>query len=273
MSLLLQISDTHFGTEQAAVVEALVRLAHDQAPDVVVLSGDITQRARTTQFRAARAFVDRLRAPALVAVPGNHDIALFNVFARVFAPYASHRQAFGQQLEPQFESPDLLVLALNTTRPWRHTDGEVSPDQVERVSRRLGTAQAAQLRIVVVHQPVAVTEASDAKNLLHGREAAVRRWAEAGCDLVMGGHIHLPFVLPLGERYAGLAREMWAVQAGTAVSRRVRGDAPNSVNLVRHDGVTPRRCRIERWDYAGPRRAFECVHALEVGAAASGVGR
>ncbi|MBA3598832.1 MAG: metallophosphoesterase [Methylibium sp.] len=272
MSVLLQISDTHFGTEQAPVVEALVRLAHAQAPDVVVLSGDITQRARASQFRDARAFVDRLRAPALLVIPGNHDIALFNLAARLFAPYANHRRAFGYELEPQFESPDLLVLALNTTRFWRHTDGEVSAKQIERVARRLGAAHAAQLRIVVVHQPVAVTQACDEENLLHGREAAVRRWAEAGCDLILGGHIHLPFVLPLSERYALLPREMWAVQAGTAVSARVRGDAPNSVNLIRH-GTTRRRCRIERWDYSAGRQAFECVHGLEVGAACEPGGR
>lgn len=272
MSLLLQISDTHFGTEQAPVVEALVRLARAQAPDVVVLSGDITQRARTSQFRDARAFLDRLAAPALLVIPGNHDIALFNLAARFFAPYAGHLRVFGPELEPQFESSDLLVLALNTTRPWRHTDGEVSAEQIERVARRLGAAGAGQLRIVVVHQPVAVTQASDEENLLHGREAAVRRWAAAGCDLILGGHIHLPFVMPLSERYPALAREMWAVQAGTAVSRRVRGDAPNSVNLIRN-GATRRGCRIERWDYSAGQQAFECAHALEVGASPGAGGR
>lgn len=266
MSLLLQISDTHFGTEQAAVVEALVRLAHRQAPDVVVLSGDITQRARAAQFRAARSFVDRLGAPARVVIPGNHDIALFNLAARILAPYANHLRAFGPELEPEFESSGLLVLALNTTRPWRHTDGEVSAAQVERVARRLGAAQAEQLRVVVVHQPVAVTEPRDEHNLLHGREAAVSRWAEAGCDLILGGHIHLPFVLPLSERYPALRREIWAVQAGTAVSRRVRGDAPNSVNLIR-GGAMHRRCRVERWDYSAARQDFECVRLFDIDAA------
>jgi 3',5'-cyclic AMP phosphodiesterase CpdA len=263
MSLLLQISDTHFGTEQAAVVEALVHLAQAQKPDLLVLSGDITQRARRAQFHAARVFVDRLRVPARLAIPGNHDIALFNLAARLFAPYANHLRAFGPELEPQFESSDLLVLTLNTTRRWRHTDGEVSPQQVERVARRLEGAHATQLRIVVVHQPVAVTGPDDAHNLLHGRERAVRRWAQAGCDLILGGHIHLPFVLPLSRCYPSLAREVWAVQAGTAVSRRVRGNAPNSINLVRHAAFA-RRCEIERWDFDAQRQSFECAHVERV---------
>ena len=89
MSVLLQISDTHFGTEQPQVVEALVALAAQQRPDVVVLSGDITQRARPAQFLAAKAFVDRLGAPVL-AIPGNHDIALFDLWARLTGPYARY---------------------------------------------------------------------------------------------------------------------------------------------------------------------------------------
>lgn len=249
MSLLLHISDPHFGTEQPPVVAALLRLARAQPPDVAVLSGDITQRARRGQFQAARAFMDRLAAPASLVIPGNHDIALYNLAARLFAPHAGQRRAFGAVLEPEFESDDLLVLALNTTRRWRHTDGAVSAAQTERTAARLRQARPGQLRIVVVHQPVAVTRAEDEHNLLHGRLAALRCWAAAGVDLVLGGHIHLPYVLPLSPRIEGLAREVWAVQAGTALSRRVRQGAPNSVNLIFHGGG--RRARVERWDYRG----------------------
>ena len=88
MSVLLQISDPHFGTEQAPVVDALLTLAHAQRPDLVVLSGDITQRARRAQFAAARRFVERLAPSALLAIPGNHDIPLFNPVARLLWPYA-----------------------------------------------------------------------------------------------------------------------------------------------------------------------------------------
>lgn len=248
MTVLLQISDPHFGTERPAVVEALVALAVAERPDLVVFSGDITQRARADQFSAARAFADRLGAPVL-AVPGNHDIPLFDLPARVLRPHARMRRAFGRELEPVHASAGLLVIGVNTTRPWRHKDGEVGRRQVEQVAARLAQAEPAQLRVIVVHQPAAVLRPQDLPDRLHGHALALQRWASAGADLVMGGHIHLPYVVPVPD----LARPLWVVQAGTAVSWRVRGGVLNSVNLVRWDGG---RVSIEQWDCGAEGPAF-----------------
>ena len=265
MSRLLQVSDTHFGTEQPDVVEALLRLVRAQPPDTVVLSGDITQRARRRQFRAAQRFVERLAVPDTLVLPGNHDIPLFNVIARLFAPYANHRRAFGPELEPECESADLLVIGVNTTRPSRHTDGEVSADQIARVSQHLRQASANQLRIVVTHQPVHVTCHEDETNVLHGSREAVYAWASAGVDLILGGHIHLPYVRPLRERFTDLPRSVWAVQAGTAVSSRVRGGIPNSVNLIRYAAAErPQHCAVERWDYDAAGQRFAPVDRVEI---------
>ena len=275
MTSLLQISDTHFGTERPQVTAALLRLVDASSPDLVVLSGDITQRARRGQFAAARAFVETLGATPTLVVPGNHDIPLFNVFARILYPYANFQRAFGSDLEPSFESPELLVLGVNTTRAYRHTDGEVSMQQIKRVAARLEMAGAAQLRVVVTHQPVAVTRTQDEKNLLRGRERAVQRWARAGADLILGGHIHLPYVLPLHDTFAGLPRRMWAVQAGTALSWRTRGTIDNSVNLIRHaaSGNGARQTAVERWDYTETSESFELVarHELALDGATSGM--
>lgn len=266
MTTLLQISDPHFGTERPSVMDALRRLSQQLTPDVLVLSGDITQRARATQFSAARTFVDSLGIGTLLAIPGNHDIPLYNVAARVLRPYANHRRAFGNELEPMLDTGDLLVLCVNTTRWYRHEDGEVSAAQVLRVARRLEAARPGQLRVVVTHQPVAVTRPQDKKNVLRGGDDAIRRWSRAGCDLILGGHIHLPFVLPLHERQAGLARRIWAVQAGTALSTRVRHEAGNSVNVVRCGAGSAavaatgggRRATVERWDYDERSHSFGC---------------
>lgn len=267
MSLLLHISDTHFGTERPPVVEALVRLAHELRPGLLVLSGDITQRARRAQFRAARLFVDRLGVPARLVIAGNHDLPLYDLPARVFAPYANHRRAFGAELEPEFEDAELAVLGVRTTRRYRHVDGEISAAQIERVARRLRAQSPEKLRIVVTHQPVHVTRSGEVHNLLHGHEAALRAWAAAGADLVLGGHIHLPYVRPASESVAGLGREIWVVQAGTAVSHRTRQDAANSVNVIRYTpGGSPRRCTIERWDFGVRDARFAPVerHELEL---------
>ncbi len=249
MTLLLQVSDPHFGTERPAVVEALVRLAQRIRPDVLLLSGDITQRATAVQFAAARAFVQRLQVPRCLAVPGNHDIPLWHLPLRLSRPYARYRAAFGDELEPSAETEDLLLLGVNTTRWWRHEDGQLSTAQIQRVAARLMAARPEQRRVVMVHQPLRVTRPEDEGNVLHGHAAALKRWGEAGVDLVLGGHIHLPFVLPLP--HGG-----WAVQAGTAVSTRVRAEAGNSVNLIRVDLQSSERAVVERWDHEPQQDAF-----------------
>lgn len=264
MSVLLQISDTHFGTEQPRVVEALLALAARQRPQVVVLSGDITQRARPAQFRAAKAFVARLCAPVL-AIPGNHDIPLFDPWARLTRPYARYAVAFGADLEPVHSSPDLLVIGVNTTRAWRHKHGEVSAAQIDRVARQLSAASPLQLRVVVVHQPMAVIDARDRPDLLRGHAAALRAWSVAGADLVLGGHVHLPYTLA----QQGLARRLWVVQAGAAVSSRTSPGVPNSVHILRWGAASDERegetrtgadgeanCLIEQWDFARHDRVF-----------------
>lgn len=249
MSSILQISDTHFGTEQPGVVEALLHLAADLRPDLLVLSGDVTQRARISQFKIARNFLKRMPVADVLVLPGNHDIPLYNILGRLLFPYRNFQRSFGRDMEPQYESHDLLVLGVNTTRPSRHTVGEVSREQIERVSRRLHAAKPEQLRVIVAHQPVRATRDSDIKNLLINHQAAIHAWSEAGADLILGGHVHLPHVRPLKEVH-DLPHTLWSVLAGTAVSRRVRGEVPNSVNLIRYSpDETLRNCTVERWDH------------------------
>lgn len=261
MSSLLQISDPHFGTDRPEVAEALVRLAKAQRPDVLVLSGDITQRARPSQFVEARAFCDRLGIAQMLCLPGNHDIPLFNLCQRLFTPYAYYLRSFGPQLETALQTPALSVIGVKTTRRWRHKNGEVSAAQIDRVLQWLAQARPEQLRVVVVHQPVYVLRAEDAHDLLRGWEPAVRAWGMGGADIVMGGHIHLPYVHELSTRVQGLGRRLWCVQAGTALSSRVRQEAPNSVNLLRFDPASPPWCcRVERWDHRASSGEFELAH-------------
>ena len=265
MTRLLQISDTHFGTEQPQVMQALLALAHAEKPDVLVLSGDITQRASAAQFRRARDFCDQLAIPRMLSLPGNHDIPLFNIFGRMFNPYAAYLDAFGPELEPQLQTASLCLLGVKTTRRWRHKNGQVSREQIERVCGQLSKATPKQLRVVVVHQPVHVLRTSDEHDRLNGWEAAVRAWAAAGADVVMGGHIHLPYVCELSASVAGLGRRMWCVQAGTALSSRVRREAPNSVNLLRYDADdSGLPCQVERWDFNADAARFGLVKSSDL---------
>lgn len=251
MTSILQISDTHFGTEQAPVVQALEDHVSEHGADLLVFSGDITQRARGSQFAAAAAFMQRLKARGIgdtLVIPGNHDIPLYNLPLRFFAPYHNYRKHFGHELEPVFENERMLVIGLNTTAPRRHKNGLVTPRQVERVASLLRARDPAKLSIVVAHQPFGAMVPSDVRNQQRGAQAALECWAAEGLDLVMGGHVHLPHVLPLSKQYAHLAREIWMVQAGTTFSSRVRGTSPNSFNRLRlHDGAH-KHVTVERWD-------------------------
>ncbi|MDB6062749.1 MAG: repair exonuclease [Verrucomicrobiaceae bacterium] len=265
MSVALHISDPHFGTEQAPVMQALLQLAHTQTPDVLLLSGDITQRARTKQFQAAANFIAQLPAPARVIIPGNHDIPLFNLWARIVTPYGNFQRAFGSALETEFESPDFLVLAINSTRPTRHKNGEINSQQLQRVAERLRNATPQQLRIVMMHHPVCAIEESDLSNLVHGYDVAIQMWSAAGADLILGGHIHLPYVRALNTVKRKLPRSVWAVQAGTALSHRTRGKVPNSVNILRTQTIdNAPHTSIERWDFDAATTSFVLVESTSI---------
>jgi 3',5'-cyclic AMP phosphodiesterase CpdA len=274
MSVLLQLSDPHFGTEKPEVVEALVALTRELAPELVVLSGDITQRARSEQFARAAAFVERLAAPRVLAIPGNHDIPLFDVATRLLDPYRRYRRAFGAELEPRHSAPEWLVLAVKTTRRYRHVDGEISDAQRARVAGELRRATPGQVRVVVTHQPVAVPRASEEHNVAHGSTQAVQAWSEAGADVILAGHIHLPFVLPLHETMGPLPRALWAVNAGTALSWRTRREAGNSVNVLRVT-ATPQGepgLRVEHWGFSAAKGGFvrTADHSLPTGPVSRG---
>jgi 3',5'-cyclic AMP phosphodiesterase CpdA len=264
MTSVVQISDPHFGSERAPVVDALVELVRRLAPALVVLSGDVTQRARASEFAAAAAFVKKLAVPRVLAIPGNHDIPLFDVLTRFSRPYAAFRSIFGEELEPSFSGPDCLALGVKTTRRYRHVDGEISDTQRDRVAARLRAAAPAQVRLVIVHQPLAVPRPSEEKNVAHGHAAAIGAWAAAGADVILGGHIHLPFIVGLHELRPELPRHLWAVNAGTAVSSRTRYDAGNSVNVVLIEGAPRPRCTIQEWTYLNAQVGFSRRSSVEL---------
>jgi 3',5'-cyclic AMP phosphodiesterase CpdA len=249
MSLVLQVSDPHFGTEQPAVMAALERLSAELKPDVLVLSGDITQRARRAQFDAAAAFVQRLGIAQKLVIPGNHDVPLFNLPMRLLAPYRGFRRVFGTELDPLLQTDELLLIGVRTTRRWRHKHGQVSAEQIERVSTLLREAPQNTLKMVVTHQPLDVVSSVDRNNLLRGHEPALKAWLAAGADMLLAGHIHLPHMRTLGTNNQTLPM---AVQAGTALSNRLRSNAPNSVNVIRHERSTRTlRGSVQRYEYHG----------------------
>lgn len=218
MRRVAHLSDLHFGRVDDAVLDPLRRRVRSLAPDLVVVSGDLTQRARAGEFREARAFLDTLPHPQLV-VPGNHDVPLYNVFARFFRPLAGYRRAISSDPEPAYLDEEIAVLGVNSARSFAFKGGRVSAAQLERV-QALCRARVDAVKIVVTHHPFGAPE----------------RLGECGVDLVVAGHLHTSRVGHADER-------VLMVQAGTATSRRTRAE-PNAFNLIK---VWPRRVEVDHY--------------------------
>jgi len=250
---IVQLSDLHFGTEVEAVLAALLVRLKQLQPDLLLLSGDLTQRARRREFARCRRFLHQLPDVPILAVPGNHDLPLYNIWHRFRAPYAGYHRVFGHELAPCFESESTLVVGVNTTDPRRHVDGAFEPAAIEQVAQRLATSSAS-LKLVVGHHPVDAVLATDEQNIARQADKAVRAWAAAGMQLYLAGHIHFPFFAPLNRRYPGVPDDIWTLQAGTAISRRTRDGKPNSFNMIERE---QQQLALTRWDYQLHRGAFE----------------
>lgn len=248
MVAIAHLSDPHFGTEQPAVVAALLDCLKVLSPDLVVLSGDITQRARRAQFAAAARFVAALAPMPWLAVPGNHDLPLFNLAARFGWPYAGYRRVFGAEREPVIQVGGLTVMGCDATSPRRFKNGYLD---VERLRQRLRAATRP--LALVVHQPLDCRQAVDVENLLAPGPGLAELLSAERVDLVLSGHIHDPFCVDLRQRYGELGWGTVLSLAGTAISTRIRAGAPNSFHLIR---LQAEALSVERFDWMQTMRAF-----------------
>lgn len=238
MIRIVHLSDLHFGTVRAHLLQPLVAAVRALCPDLIVVSGDLTQRARVGQFRAAAAFVNGLAAPVLV-VPGNHDVPLYNPFVRFTAPFRRYAQAVTADLAPIWAKGGVVVAGMNTVDPLSHQKGIYRPAALTQVEQVFSAHPQAKLRIVVAHHPPQHDDGVD-KHLPRFAAEGITRLAAAGADIILAGHLHRWRASPLAEVKG--VRGMLQVQAGTALSGRVRGEA-NDFNLVEQmaDGVAVTR--------------------------------
>lgn len=246
MKTIVHLSDLHFGRIDPGLVDPLRRAVRELKPDLVAISGDVTQRARRSQFAAARAFVDSLEARTLV-VPGNHDIPLYNLLARFVRPLARYRAFISDELEPEYRDDDMIVVGVNTARSLAIGEGRINQRQVDRVLQRLATVPESVLRVIVTHHPFDLPPGVDGRRLLGRSAMAMARLAEANADLFLSGHLHISHVSHAVDRYEIAGHSALIVQAGT-VSTRSRGEQPsfNVLRLKRPEIVLSRHC----WDGA-----------------------
>ena len=225
MSVIVHVSDIHFGAHEEDLAESLLADVAAQKPDLVVVSGDLTQRARPRQFEQARAFLDRLPGPVLTVV-GNHDLPLMNIPSRFLSETRRYEQFITSDLDPVVEIPGLAVVGLDSMPRWRWKAGHISPRQVGIVRQAMENAAADAWRILVTHHPVLPENLSG----LVGRRLLVDTCAEAGVAVLLSGHTHMASVTstPLGEPGG---RSALAVVSGTTISRRTRG-SPNTYGVL-----------------------------------------
>jgi 3',5'-cyclic AMP phosphodiesterase CpdA len=227
---IAHLSDSHFGTIKNGVREGLIETLKELKPDLILLTGDITQRARAQEFKEASDFVNQLKPTPLIAVPGNHDLPVYNIFRRLFSPYYSFKTLFKDQLEKDFVYGDVVVKGLNSTSRWRHIQGDFN---LRRLDRRLREKKVqAKVHIAAFHHPMDCAKVQDEKNLLQQKEDAIELFAHHQIDLIIGGHIHDPYVNLSTQRYPNTQRSMIIGVAGTCTSWRTRSGAPNSFNLI-----------------------------------------
>jgi len=244
MRTLVHLSDLHFGRVDEALLEPLIERVGALAPDVVVVSGDLTQRARSAQFAQARRFLDALPSPQVV-VPGNHDIPMHNVLDRFLLPLDKYRQHIGEDTEPEFVDGEIAVFGVNTARSATIKGGRIGSEQIERLQARLAAVGPDVTKVVVTHHPFDLPSSFDASDLVGRAPRAMRMFAEHGVDLLLAGHLHASHAGATAERYPIGGFAAIGVQAGTATSTRGRGEA-NAFNGIR---IEPGRIVVGRFEW------------------------
>lgn len=251
MRTIVHLSDLHFGQIDESILAALIAVIQKITPNLVVVSGDLTQRARSSQFEQARAFLETIRAPRIV-VPGNHDVPMRNLFARFFRPLAKYRRYITEDLTPFYRDEEIMVVGINTARSLTIKGGRTNETQIASLRERLGDGGGELIRILVTHHPFHVREGGDEDDLVHCPPQALAKLGQCRLDILLAGHLHRSHTGPLAERFRIGGYSALAVSAGTAISTRVRGER-NSFNVLR---IERPRIDVSCWSWDPERLAF-----------------
>lgn len=237
---MLHVSDLHFGPP---FLEDRGKAVHDVAaavePDLVVVSGDFTQRAKREQFRAAAAYVERFAAP-VVATPGNHDVPLYRIHERIFRPYRHYLRHISPELDSVHRQEGLTVVSLNSSRQMTLNNGKLSSGQLDFAAAAFEATPEDHLKAVVTHHHLAPPPGlTTHRDVMPGARRAMRRFTDMGVHLLLAGHMHRSYIGDSLDFFPGAPRDrgIVIVQCGTTTSERGRGREryKNSLNVIRSD--------------------------------------
>lgn len=257
----MHLSDLHFGAHDPEVCAAVQRLALRLSVAMVVVSGDLTQRATAVQFAQASRFIHGLQARSTLVLAGNHDIPLYALWMRWGRAYERFAEQFGLEHEMVRQAGDFYVVGVDTTRPWRHERGSLSSAQIEHVAALLEKAPPGAWPIVTCHHPLVPRNAQDRAHRPDRAEEAVLRWQAAGARMLLSGHAHDPGLMRVPPG-------IWVSRAGTAVSHRLRHGSPNSLVVLTAEAsgasATGMVRHASRWDYDRNVGEFQPVQRVVV---------
>jgi 3',5'-cyclic AMP phosphodiesterase CpdA len=238
MRSLIHISDLHFGRIRPETTERLLQQIEKMKPQVVCVSGDLTQRARTSEFEAAKTFLSELKIPHLV-VPGNHDVPLWNIYQRFFEPFKKYCRYIGEDLSPTYEDAEILIQGLSTARSLTFSGGKLRDHHVEEALEKLERRGAGKFKVVVSHHPLDVFNRFERGPW--GRESYVLadRFGKCHVDLYLCGHLHAVGAQSTSEFHDEPHHSAMLVKAGTSTSSRLRHET-NSFNLIEIEENTVR---------------------------------
>ncbi|CAL1690129.1 3',5'-cyclic adenosine monophosphate phosphodiesterase CpdA [Brevundimonas subvibrioides] len=235
---LLQFSDVHFGVEHPHACAAALEYAHATPTDLILITGDITQKGLPDEFAAAGEWIRAMPTPRFVIV-GNHDVPYYSLGARLFRPWKAFEDATGHPAhDGEFVSDNVMVRGVVTARGWQAranwSKGVIDLDQTRRAAEALRQAPVGALRILACHHPLIEMIGTPMTGDVKRGDAAAEIFAEAGVDLITTGHVHVPFAIPidLSDRCS------YAVGCGT-LSKRERGTPPsfNQIEWTAHEIV------------------------------------
>jgi 3',5'-cyclic AMP phosphodiesterase CpdA len=255
MKSILHFSDLHFGAAQAPNRAAtLLEEIERRKPTIVAISGDLTQRARSEQFRQAREFMESIKAP-LIVVPGNHDVPLWNVFSRFYSPLTKYKRWISRDLSPTYQDDQLVVMGLDSTRRFTIKGGRLDDEDLRVVRERLGRLPQRLCKVIVTHHPLALPPGFERERAVGGVKQALKVFEECGVEVVLTGHLHQTYYTNARSDCPQSERSILLVQAGTAASLRGRGNEymKNSLNLIE---ISEREIRVTGYLYSDQENRF-----------------
>lgn len=230
---IAHLSDLHFGRiAHPGIVEALVREVNEKAVDLVVLSGDLTQRARPNEFEAALRMLEAFAPPAMV-VPGNHDVyPWWRPYRRLATPLRRYREYVTEDLAPTFETDQVAILGLSTPYGATIKGGRVGPADRDELRTYFASLDPEVFKVLVLHHHLTEIRSLGPHDVAGQARKTLDTAVDVGVELILCGHLHVSHIEPL--IIIPRKRRIVVASAGTATSNRWRSPQgpTNFYNLI-----------------------------------------